>query len=122
MGRLTGSSAAQTPLEPLADRDVRIRFAFPDDTIALCRLAALAGAATPATPLLVAEGNGELRAAVSLVGSDVIADPLHLTVSLVELLRLCKQQLDAVRTATGAHQPTGPTWRAAVGGRGEVCG
>lgn len=120
--RLTGATAAQTPLEPLGDTDVRIRYAFPDDAAALCRLAALDSAVTPASPLLVAEVDGELRAAVSLVGSDVIADPFHPTVSLVELLRLRKQQLQAGPVATGGRQPARPTWHAGVGCRAELCG
>lgn len=46
-------------------------------------------------PALVAERQGELRAAVSMVDARVIADPFHPTVELIELLRTRGQQLAA---------------------------
>ena len=49
-----------------------------DDT-ALARLAALDSTAVPAPPLLVADVGAQLRAALSLVSSKVIADPFNLT-------------------------------------------
>lgn len=70
-----------------------------DDDAAVRRLAALDSASVPAAPLLVGEVDGELRAAMSLVDSAVIADPFRLTVALVELLRVRSAQLGAARAA-----------------------
>ncbi len=74
---------------------VTIRHAFPDDALALVRLAALDSGEIPPPPLLVAEVNGELRAALSLLGGAVIADPFHRTRPLVELLSSRAAQLAA---------------------------
>ena len=73
--------------------DVTLRFAFPDDQPALWRLAALDSADVPAEPVLIAEVNGEARAALSLADGSVIADPFHRTVELVALLRARATQL-----------------------------
>jgi hypothetical protein len=76
---------------------VTIRYAFPDDARAVARLATLDSSAVPAAPILVADVEGELRAALSLVDGTVIANPFHRSVQLVELLRARGRQL----TATG---------------------
>ena len=73
--------------------DVTLRFAFPDDHPALWRLAALDSAEVPAEPVLIADVNGETRAALSLADDTVIADPFHRTVELVALLRARATQL-----------------------------
>jgi hypothetical protein len=73
--------------------DVTLRFAFPDDQPALWRLAALDCAELPADPVLIAEVNGEARAALSLSEDRVVADPFHRTVELVALLRARAAQL-----------------------------
>ena len=86
---------------------VTIRHAFPDDALSLVRLAALDSAKVPAQPLLVAEVNGELLAALSLSDGAVIADPFHHTRPLVELLSSRAVQLAAAAasiTATGARR------------------
>lgn len=66
---------------------ITIRFAASDDELALVRLAALDSA--PALPgrVLIAEVEGEIRAAVSLLDGASIADPFHPTLHLLELLR-----------------------------------
>jgi len=46
--------------------DVCIHYARPSDRPALDRLAALDSSPTPAAPMLVAEADGELRAAMSI--------------------------------------------------------
>ncbi len=72
------------PLTPT----ITIRPAYADDDAALARLAALDSADTvPARPLLLAEADGELRAALSIGDGSVIADPFVRTLDLIELLR-----------------------------------
>jgi hypothetical protein len=67
---------------------ITIRSAYADDATALARLAALDSAAVPPAPLLLAEVDGELRAALSLTDRSVIADPFFPTLDLVSLLSL----------------------------------
>ncbi|HLY35142.1 MAG TPA: hypothetical protein VKU35_00345, partial [Candidatus Limnocylindria bacterium] len=66
---------------------VTIRPANADDELDLWKLAALDSSPLPAAPLLVAEIQGELRAAVSVTDLRAIADPFRRTAELVELLR-----------------------------------
>jgi hypothetical protein len=66
---------------------VTIRSSYPDDEAAIVRLAALDSAAVPAWPFLLAEVEGELRAALSLSSGRAIADPFEQTVRIVEMLR-----------------------------------
>ena len=79
---------------------VTIRHAFPDDALALLRLAALDSGEPPAAPTLVAEVGGELRAALSLRDGCVIADPFHRTQALVDLLHARAAQLTAADVGT----------------------
>jgi hypothetical protein len=72
---------------------VTLRYAFPDDANALARLAAIDSAEVPAEPLLLAEVEGELRAALSLRDGEAVADPFHPTEALIELLRARSEQL-----------------------------
>lgn len=81
-----------------------IRWAAARDGGALARLAALDCTARPAGPLLVAEVDGEIRAALVL-GGGAIADPFHRTAELVELLRLRARQLEAPHP--GSRRPVG---------------
>ena len=66
---------------------ITIRPAYADDAQALARLAALDSSVVPDGQLVVAEVDGDLRVALSLDGSAVIADPFQRTVELIELLR-----------------------------------
>jgi hypothetical protein len=67
---------------------ITIRLASPDDQLALYRLAALDSAPSlPAGRVLLAELDGELRAALSLDDGSAISDPFHHTLHLLELLR-----------------------------------
>ena len=89
---------------------ITIRSARADDAAALRRVADLDSSEVPAAPLLLAEVDGEVRAAVSLATQAVVADPFHDTTVLVELL-----------TAYAAHErrDRGSRWiRRALGGRG----
>jgi hypothetical protein len=76
---------------------ITIRPAYADDEFALVRLAALDSAQVPARPLVVAEVDGELRAALSLSDGSTIADPFHPSLDVVELLRV---HAAATRTRT----------------------
>jgi hypothetical protein len=66
--------------------DITIRRAQDSDSEALRRLAALDSARVPAGDVLVAEVDGQLRAALGVRGREVVADPFHLSAGLVELL------------------------------------
>jgi hypothetical protein len=79
---------------------VTIRNAFPDDALALVRLAALDSAEVPSGPMLVAEVNGEVRAALSLRDGAAIADPFRRTRALVELLSARAAQLTTAAAST----------------------
>lgn len=85
---------------------VTIRYAFPDDEPSLRRLAVLDSAMTPPAPLLVAEVEGKLRAALSLATGETIADPFHPSTGLIDLLRARAQQLtrERRRSRRGADQ------------------
>lgn len=67
--------------------EITIRPGYADDHLALAHLAALDSAAVPAEPLLVAELDGELSAALSLADDTSIADPFRPTADIVALLR-----------------------------------
>jgi hypothetical protein len=98
---------------------VTIRDAFPDDALALVRLAALDSAEVPPQPLLVAETNGELRAALSMRDGAVIADPFHRTTAAVQLLRARAEQLAgelAAKQRSARRTRIGPARAARFGG------
>jgi hypothetical protein len=80
---------------------VTIRPAFPDDAGAVARLAALDSARVPAGPLLLAEVDGAIWAALALDGGRAIADPFRPTAALVELLRGRAAQLRAGQRRRG---------------------
>jgi hypothetical protein len=65
---------------------ITIRRAHPEEPGVL-RVAALDSARVPRGPLLVAEMDGEIRAALSLDDGGSIADPFHRSLELVDLLR-----------------------------------
>jgi hypothetical protein len=78
-------------------RTITIRPAYGDDHPALVRLAALDSApGVPAGPILLAEVDEQLRAALSLADRSVIADPFFPTQALVALLRTHAMALAAV--------------------------
>lgn len=78
----------------LAADAVVLRPARAADGHALRRLAALDDAAPLAGAVLVAERDGELRAAISLHSGRAIADPFHRTADLVTLLHARAALLD----------------------------
>jgi hypothetical protein len=76
-------------MAPLTTPTITIRPAYADDAPSLHRLAVLDSAAgVPLGTLLLAECDGELRAALSLSDGSVIADPFHPTADIVALLRV----------------------------------
>jgi hypothetical protein len=78
----------------MAER-VTVRHAAPADGEGIRRLAALDSKHTPDGPVLVAEVDGELVAAVPFGGGAVIADPFKPTADLVNLLELRATQVAA---------------------------
>jgi hypothetical protein len=68
---------------------VKLRFASPSDLHALEHLAQLDSTRPPRMPALVAEVDGELVAALPLLGdSEVVADPFRATADLARMLEL----------------------------------
>jgi hypothetical protein len=76
-----------------AEATVTLRYAVFDDAPDLLRLAQLDSAEPLTDPILVAEVDGRLTAALSLSESRVIADPFVLTAATIELLRARARQL-----------------------------
>jgi hypothetical protein len=78
---------------------ISIRAATNGDGPALARLAALDSAPVPFGPVLLAEVDGQPRAALSVADNRVIGDPFTRTAGLVELLRVHAR-------STGAREET----------------
>jgi hypothetical protein len=72
---------------------IAIRMAAPADAQAVRDLALLDSAHTTGGDALVAEVDGEIRAALPLAGERVIADPFEPTAELASLLELRARQL-----------------------------
>jgi hypothetical protein len=68
------------------DTAITIRRATEDDDLALRRLAQLDGARLPEGDLLVAEVEGEIRAALRILDRAYVADPFYPSKELVGLL------------------------------------
>lgn len=75
------------------DRSITIRLACPDDLASLVELAERDSASVPGGELLVAESEGDIRAAISTSHGTIIADPFHPTDGLVRLLAARVDQL-----------------------------
>ena len=74
--------------------NIIIRWAGPTDAAALDRLAALESRALPDVPMLVAERDGTVQAALPVgIGAPPLADPFERTGELVTLLELRAGQL-----------------------------
>jgi hypothetical protein len=101
-----------------------IRRAYPDDASAVGRLAQLDSTRLPADSYLVAEVDGELKAAIGLDSGAVAADPFQPTASLVRLLHLHAEALRRREQRAGqaerrlrALMPTGRKLRHALAHR-----
>lgn len=66
---------------------ITVRPASSADAHALTDLAELDSMRVPPEPLLLAEVDDELRAALSLTDGTVISDPFHLSTEVVAVLR-----------------------------------
>jgi hypothetical protein len=76
-----------------SDSPILIRRADLDDATALRRLAQLDGARLPDGELLVAEVDGELRAALRIADSAYVSDPFFPSRELVRLLDVRAKRL-----------------------------
>ncbi len=76
--------------------EIAIRSARPDDAAAIQRLARLVDRIVPAEPVLVAESDGAVIAALSISSDEIVTDPFRATGDLVALLQLRSAQLHAL--------------------------
>jgi hypothetical protein len=81
---------------PRVDRGavISLRIAGRDEQPALARLAELSERPVPSGRALVAEVDGELRAALPLASRQLLVDPFHPSAEVRELLTLRAAQLD----------------------------
>jgi len=82
---------------------VTIRMASAADGAALQALEALDAHRLPGGDVLVAEVEGEVRAALPVRGGAAVADPFRPTAALVELLALHAEQLRDARPRAAAR-------------------
>src|SRR5437764_4881296 len=91
---------SQSILDHMNTSEITSRPEYPDDEFALNRLATLDSSdGPPLRPLLLAEVDGELRAALSLRDGSEIADPFHSTAAIVALLRGHASALESTHTS-----------------------
>src|SRR3954462_15967989 len=91
-------TSAQPPegagqMNATTDTSILIRRANDGDAIALRRLAQLDGARLPEDGMLVAEADGEGRAALRIADSAYVADPFYAPKKLVGLLDVRAKRL-----------------------------
>ncbi len=77
----------------VGEATLTLRLGCPADDNQLLRLAALDSARAPTQPVLLAEVDGRLLAALGISDGTVVAHPFHLTTDLVTLLRTRARQL-----------------------------
>jgi hypothetical protein len=105
----THSHSSLTPTEALT-----IRLASPADAAALSRLAELDSAALRPMPMLVAEVDDELYAALPLEGGPAIANPFRRTAELVAMLGERARQLQASASGRAGGRSRRRALRAAI--------
>jgi hypothetical protein len=86
--------SALTPARVADAGPVTIRHARPEDGAAVARLAEMEERAAPRGPILVAEVERQILAALPLDGSAAVTHPWRQTAGLVDLLELRSRQLD----------------------------
>lgn len=84
-------------------RDIQIRFAGPADAEDVRQLALLDSAGHTGGDTLVAEVDGQIRAALPLERGRVIADPFEPSAEIASLLALRAKQLTPARESAGLH-------------------
>lgn len=87
---------------------ITLRLGSLADQERLARLAELDSSTPPPPPILLAEVDGQLRAALALIGGAVIADPFHPTSDLIDLLCARARQLDTTPRITRSRRL--PRW------------
>lgn len=87
---------AQTQRPRRVDTNVTIRLGAPRHEHRLAKLAELDSSRTPAQPVLLAEVDGQLAAAISLSDGTIVADPFRPTADVVDVLRVRAAQLGRI--------------------------
>jgi hypothetical protein len=87
------TTAKEPDMTATQETSITIRLATDDDAPALRRLAQLDGARLPEGELLVAEADGELRAALRITDSAYVADPFFPSRELVGMLDVRAKRL-----------------------------
>jgi hypothetical protein len=94
---LRDARAAAAAQHSAHDERVTLRLSCAADDGMLARLSGLDSSEPPARPVLLAEVNGQLRAALGLSDGTAVADPFQPTADLIDLLRARARQLDRNR-------------------------
>src|SRR5262249_6410070 len=104
-----------TPIRRVPDEAILVRAAGPEDAAAVRRLAALDSTRVPAGRLLLAQVDGELRAAPDIDFGTQVGDPLAHRPHLLALPRARAEALRLVpgRTAARTRHPSAPALRPA---------
>jgi hypothetical protein len=87
------TTAKESDMTATQQNSITIRLATDDDATALRRLAQLDGARLPDGDLLVAEADGEIRAALRISDSAYVADPFFPSRELVGMLDVRAKRL-----------------------------
>jgi hypothetical protein len=87
------TTAKESDMTATQQNSITIRLATEDDATALRRLAQLDGARLPDGDLLVAEADGEIRAALRTTDSAYVADPFFPSRELVGMLDVRAKRL-----------------------------
>ena len=104
-----------------APAQVTLRLATADDARRVRTLAQLDSAPAPSGPVLIAEIDGRLLAALPLDGGAPIADPFRRSAGVVQLLRMRAAQLDG-RSRGSRHPGKARWWRGRPGTAPETPG
>jgi hypothetical protein len=96
-----GTMRRADALVAAAGQDVVIRTADAGDVLALINLSDLDSQPLPSGKVLVAEIDGEIRAALSVESGRLVADPFVSTINLRALLRLRADQLQSTTRRRG---------------------
>ena len=100
--------ASRPSLASAAERSVTLRFGSPADEKGIARLAELDSWRPPPHPVLLAEVDGQLLAALALSDGSVVANPFHRTADLIDLLRARARQFDGSHRRRRSFRL--PTW------------